>query len=89
MKRASKLLEALDVIREWHLNDRPLLFSEENIGLKPGTLINLYRENAMLDAYDRPLPEYTAQNFIEVTTLYISLLACRLVQKKFKLSSRF
>jgi len=89
MKRASKLLEALDVIREWYLSGRPLLFAEENIGLKPGTLINLYRENGMLDAYDRPLPNYTAQNFIEITTLYLSLLACRLAQRRMKLSSRF
>jgi hypothetical protein len=83
MIRASKLSQVLDNIRGWYLDRRPLLDAEEILGVKPGTILVFFRENAMLDASDNPGPNQTPQDFINVTLLYLSLLALARSKKRF------
>ena len=83
MIRASKLSQVLDNIKMWFEDGRPLVDAEETLGVKPGSLLTFYRENAMLDAYDKPGPNQTAQDFINVTLLYLSLLALQRSRKKY------
>lgn len=75
MIKASKLSQVLDNIRQWFEDGRPLLDAEEILGIKPGRLLCFYRENAMLDAYDKPGPNQITQDFVNVTLMYLSLLA--------------
>lgn len=77
MIRASKLSQVLDFIRLWYSDGTPMVEIEEILGVKPGRLITLFRENSMLDAYDKPGPNQTAQDFINVFLLWLSLLPRR------------
>jgi len=75
--KGNKLAQVLDMIRQWHSDGTPMVVAEEILSVKPGRLITLFRENAMLDAYDKPGPNQTAQDFINVFLLWLSLLPRR------------
>lgn len=69
MIRASKLSNVIAIIKDWHSEGVSLLSAEDTLGVQTGRLLVFFRENEMLDAYDKPLPEYTSQDFINVALL--------------------
>lgn len=67
----------MDAVRCWFSDGSPLVEAEEILGAKPGRLITLFRENSMLDAYDKPGPNQTVQDFINILLLWLALLPRR------------
>jgi len=83
MIRASKLFAVIEGIKLWFEKAHPLTEVEETISIKPGRLLCFYRENAMLDPYDRPQPYTTAQDFINAMFLYLAVLALQRSKRRF------
>lgn len=81
MIRASKLSMVFDIIKQWYSEGTPMVIAEEILGVKPGRLITKFRENSMLDAFDRPGPNQTSQDFINVFLLWLALLPHRPTNK--------
>lgn len=82
MFRVSKVSSAIKAIEGWHRGEVAIQEAETILGTPTGNLLTFFRENGVVDAWDKPTSDSTPQHAVNCVIMYLSLMALSRIKKK-------